>query len=146
MSSSSHHSVIHKPPKGSHEEVELLRDGKAVDIDKGIASLIKTMWEAGLDTLFCCEGYRVPEGEDDKAWEWQMYRSYILMHWTDESFDYVQNLLKSFRAFNGVERTSWEISFDYHEDQGPRICIRFPKSDITKLLDWFEWKKDHDRN
>lgn len=141
MTTSPHHHLMRRPPEEGHDEFEVTHGGQIVSIDKGIVALVMTLWDAGIETFFSCEGYDVPEGEDDTAWEWQMYRAYILMSWTDESFDYTQKLLKSFRAFNGKTKTSWEISFDYTEDHGPRICMRFPKSDIGRLLEWFGWTK-----
>lgn len=143
MSSSSHHLEIHRPPKedGGHPELEIQHGEGTVSIDKGIVPLIMTMWDAGIDTLFCCEGWEVPDGEDNTAWEWQLYRAYILMPWTDEAFDWTQKLLKSFQAFDTTSPTRWEISFDYNDEHGPRICMRFPKSDIGKLLEWFGWKR-----
>lgn len=111
--------------------------GEEVEIDLGIAELIQLMWDKGMDTQFCCEGYdwNHPESGDEHSWSAIEYRSYILMPWTPRTFDLVVNLQQNFFRFSGDKRVSWTIEYEqtHHFGGMNRICIRFPKGDIPHL-------------
>lgn len=130
----------HERPSASHQTVPLWYRNSAVDIDVAIAPLIGAMWDYGIDTTFCCEGWDVPEGEKAAAWEWRNHRAYILMPDNRQSFQWLMSLMKK------MPMDSWEISFDTHEVQGKRICLRFPKRDIDRIYSMIRKQLEFRRN
>ncbi len=129
--------------KEPHPEVYItnLHD-ELVGIDEGLYGVITHMWGKGLDTQFCCEGYdwNHPEDGDEHSWSAMLYRGYILMPWTERTFEFVQTILRKFFRFSGNVPVNWDIEFATTTRFGGmnRICLRFPKSDIPHLLQFIK--------
>lgn len=111
------------------------KDGD-IEIDEDLSELLPLMWGIGIDTLYCCQGY--VKFKDETVWSNRRFRSYILMRNTEASNTFMQKLLMTFPAFRPKKKVSWEIGYDKHREQGSRICIRFPHSDIPKLVEWIK--------
>lgn len=106
--------------------------GEMIELDEDLCELIPLMWNIGIETFFCCQG--TPKYKDQTVWSGRRYRGYILMSHTPEAMNFIQELLMSFPAFQPNRKISWEISFDKLRPFGSRILIRFPNSDIPRLV------------
>lgn len=115
-----------------------------VEIDNDIFELIRLLWATGHDTFFCCQGDEDHEcdGEahaDPYCWSAKPGRAYILMPRTPANIFLTLRIMTEFLVFDDGDRVLWDISFDNEvEDQGPRICWRFPKPDIPLLMAFVE--------
>lgn len=119
-----------------HPTLTFFYKDEEIEVDEDLAELLPLLWGIGIDTLYCCQGYK--KYKDETVWSNKSFRGYILMRHTKESNTFIQNLLTSFPAFIPGKKVLWEFSFEKHREQGPRICIRFPNSDIPKLVEWIK--------
>lgn len=117
----------------THEQVMLVHpNGNCILVDTGMAELLHLMWERGYDTNFSCQGKVM--FKDQTVWSNRLHRAYISMPRTKKNFDLVQKIMAGFYAFYNNSKILWHIEFDKHRDQGVRIVLRFPNSDIPKLV------------
>lgn len=107
---------------------------RTIELDEDLCELVPLMWSLGILTLYSCQGDK--KYKDETVWSNRRLRAYIMMSNTEESLEFIQKLLVTFPVFQPKKKVSWEIEFDKHRVQGSRICIRFPNSDIPKLIEW----------
>lgn len=123
-------------PTPRHPQTILSHEGQAISVDTGMAKLLRLMWHNNIFTNYSCQGN--PQFEDETCWENRNNLAYISMPYTQESQDFIFTLMEDFPAFNLTDTTRWQLEIDSYPQQGKRIVVKFPSSDIPKLVEFFE--------
>lgn len=127
----------------THDQVTMTTpEGVDIDVDVEIAELLTLLWAVGVNTSWSCQGY-----PNQFAWEDEMLKSnkpgwnksrdlraYITMENNFESSMLVTSLIMSYPKLGMTDNSMWDFEFDYHFEQGARICIRFPNNEINKFV------------
>lgn len=129
-------SVMFSPTYIQHESRVIVVGDRKADIDLGLTALIRRLWAKDIDTLFCCEGYDVPEGDDHNSWSYLTFRGYITMVANPRSAYLIARIVENFLTTK--KDHSWDIEFHKSGFQGNVITIRFPKKDISNLTSFVE--------
>ena len=122
-----------------HKQVKILYpfSNEKIEVDKGIASLLSTLWGKGIMTLFSCQGddvFREPHAQHARS-----ARAYIMMVRNDEALELIHNIISEYKPFKRYGRKiSWDFEFDLHETFGSRIVIRFPSVEIDRFKSFVE--------
>lgn len=120
-----------------HEQVTVEYNGCTIQVDKKMAPLLVLMWSRGIDTEYSCQG-DTNLFVDQNCYEADRYRAYIQMPRTSTSMNFIGELVYNSHLLR-EESVSWLI--EYNENpvtKTQRIVIRFPSSDIHKLMDTIE--------
>lgn len=121
-----------------HETQQMIipgSNGFTVDIDKGIAALIRRLWSLDVITNHCCEGYSVPEGEESGLLQYQQFQGYVQMKMTNAAQQVMSHLFDITTTARIGAPLGWSLSYDYHPHLGSRITFRFPKDNISFLCE-----------
>lgn len=97
-----------------HRQVTVHRDGQAVQVDEGIADLIRALWAAGIDTEYSCQGGQSPDVGNELA--------YVA---------FVPEMLARFDAVIPGQPAHWERETGAISGF---TAVRFPPSDVPWLL------------
>ena len=126
-----------------HEHVTMTTpEGVDIDVDVKMAELLTTLWAIGVTTNYSCQGEPTDFSWEDESPEsekpgWNASRdrrAYISMENSFESSLLVSSLVAGFPKLGFTDNSMWAFEFDYHPDQGPRICIRFPHNEIPHFV------------
>jgi hypothetical protein len=115
-----------------HTQIPFMYYGKEIEVDEGILELLTLMWARGITTIFSCQGD--VKFRDQTCWSNDGYRGYVMMERTYESLLLLKDLISGFPPLQIGHKILFDIEFDRYRSTPGRITIRFPNSDIPKLV------------
>ena len=116
-----------------HPQTELWLDDKcSIFVDEKIKHLIDTMLNAGIVTLYSCQGdmtYKDMTGPGASSADF----AYVLFQHDPTSSYILNDILQNFPPLKAGRRFSFMVDYHNYRAYGPRVCIRFPQNYIDEL-------------
>ena len=107
------------------------------DVDARLVVLHTILIKMGVTTLYSCEGYTNPVDWEDDRWfqTASATNAYIMFKDDAEGRTFTQLLVSDPEKSPLGKVGEWSMIFDHNLalTQGPRIVLRFPKSEIPAL-------------
>ena len=124
-----------------HKQTGVMYCGHRIQVDKGIAPLLKALWRCGVDTLMSCEN-NVPDGF---VWiefgDAEYFERFIKILWFNGISEEIKGCMNGLSNFyhDTYEPDDWIFHLCVEEEFDMfSYSVRFPKQHYDELLRVFE--------